>query len=123
MAVTWEYHGSILVVTASGVYENRDIERAFDEAFADPQFGPATRLLMDGRGSETALSAEDIAWREEFLNLLPGRGMYPRAAFLIRSGHAVVQVARVEIARKDVSRPLESGLFTDEAEALTWLQR
>jgi hypothetical protein len=123
MPVTWEFRGRILVVSARGVYANHEIEQAFADAFADPHFGPETRLLMDGRGSETPLSASDIQWREWFLNSLPGRGMFPRAAFLIRAGHSVIDVARLEIQRPDTGRVLESGLFIDEAEALAWLQR
>jgi hypothetical protein len=122
MAVRWQFVGTILVVTESGVNSNDEVERAFVvEALSDPRCGPATRVLWDSRTSGTPLSSEDVEWRLTYLRSLAEQGRMARFALLAHEG----QRTTVELARSEIPKlvsPLEFSVFTNEVEALSWLE-
>ena len=121
MAVSWRFVGRVLVVTEAGASSNDEIERGFvGEALLDPRCGRGARVLWDSRTSQAALSAEDMEWRMNTLRSLAEEGRLARFALLTREDqHATTQLARSEVP-KAVS-PLEFSVFTNEAQALSWL--
>jgi hypothetical protein len=122
MPVTWDYRGRVLVLKAAGVSAEGDLERAFAEASADPRFAQRPCLLVDGRDSQTALSAADIQVRVEFFRSLPGRGVFPRFAFVLRDGPLLAS-ARAAAQAERGKDAVELALFAREDEALAWLER
>jgi len=122
MAVSWRVSGRVLVVTEAGVNANHEIERAFVvEALADSRCRRGARVLWDSRTSETALSAEDMEWRVNYLRSLAERGVLAKFALLARESQGVT----IELARSEVPKavaPLQYSVFTDEAQALSWLE-
>jgi len=122
MAVSWRIAGRVLVMTESGVTTNAEIERAFvGEALADPRCAKGARVLWDSRASETALSAEDVGWRLNYLRSLAEQGSLARFALLARQD----QSTTTELARSEIPKavgPLKFAVYTDEFEALSWLE-
>lgn len=122
MAVSWRVSGRVLVVTEAGVNANHEIERAFVvEALADSRCRRGARVLWDSRTSEAALSAEDMEWRVNYLRSLAEQGVLARFALLARESQGVT----IELARSEVPKavaPLQYSVFTDEAQALSWLE-
>jgi hypothetical protein len=122
MAVTWEYRQSLLAVRLAGVYPNEEVARAIDEALSDPRFGPATRLLMDGRESQTPISGADVEWRVLFFSSLPGRGLFPKVAYLLRPDQrGLLSLFQLAFMTPEDRGAVEVEVFTTESEALAWL--
>ena len=120
MAVGWRFVGAVLVVTESGVCSNDEIERAFVfDALSDPRCAAGARVLWDSRSAETALTAEDMEWRIDYLRALAQQGRLARFALLARY-FATTQLARAEVPK--AVAPLTYSAFTSEAEALGWLE-
>ena len=121
MAASWRLVGRVLVVTESGVTSNDEIERAFvNEALSDRRTDQAARVLWDSRASVTPLSAEDIEWRTRYLRSLAEQGRLKRFALLARED----QDATAALVRSEMPKavgPLEFAVFTDEAQAVSWL--
>jgi hypothetical protein len=121
MAVSWRFVGPVLVVTEAGLNSNDEIERAIvGEALLDPRCGQGACVLWDSRTSHAALSAEDMEWRMSYLRSLAEQGRLARFALLARED----QRATTELVRSEVPKavsPLEFSVFTDEAQALSWL--
>jgi hypothetical protein len=109
-------------MTESGVTTNAEIERAFiGEALVDPRCTKGARVLWDSRTSETALSAEDVGWRLNHLRSLAEQGSLARFALLVRQD----QRTTTELARSEIPKavgPLKFAVYTDELEALSWLE-
>jgi hypothetical protein len=122
MPVSWDYLGRVLVLKATGVSAEGDLERAFAEASADARFAQRPCLLVDGRDSQTALSAVDVQVRIEFFRSLPRRGVFPRFAFVLRDGPLLTS-ARVAAQAERGNDAVELALFADESKALAWLER
>lgn len=122
MPVSWRFVGQVLVVREAGASSNDELERAFvEEALSDPRCGQGARVLWDSRTSHTALSAEDMEWRLNYLRSLAEQGRLARFALLARED----QRSTIELARSEVPKavsPLEYSAFTDEAQALSWLE-
>jgi hypothetical protein len=119
VAVTWEYRASLLAVRLAGVYPNEEIERAIDEAMADARFAPHTRLLMDGRESHSPISVE---WRVRFVLSLPGRGLYPKVAYLLRpEQESLLRLFNLAFRTPEDRAVIDVKVFRTEAEALAWL--
>jgi hypothetical protein len=97
MAVSWRLVGRVLVVTESGVSSNDEIERAIvGDALSDP------RCAVDAR----------IPWQQ---------GRLARFALLTRRD----QRTTTELVRSEVPKaasPLVFAVFTDDAEAVSWLE-
>jgi hypothetical protein len=122
MPVVWEFRDTILAVTESGVVPNEEIERvSVREALLDARSGPGTRLLWDARGSQTPLSAEDIAWRVDTLSSLAERGLLSRLALVVRGERRMtVGLGRSEMPK--ALRALQFDVFTEESQAVAWLR-
>lgn len=122
MAVTWRFVGRVLVVTESGVTSNDEIERAIvGGALSDPRCAVGARVLWDSRTSEAALSAEDVEWRMNSLASLAKQGRLVRFALLTRED----QRTTTELARSEVPKaasPLVFAVFSDDAQALSWVE-
>jgi len=121
MPIAWEFRGSILTVTATGVVPNPEIERIIlGEALSGVQEGEGIRVLWDARGAMTPLSAEDVEWRTQTMASLAERGVLSRFALLMRpEWRDTIAVARLTIPQ--VVRPLEFEVFSEEDEAWAWL--
>jgi len=121
MPVSWRFAARVLVVMEAGASSNDEIERAFvEEALSDPRCGQGARVLWDSRTSHAALSAEDMEWRMNYLRSLAEQGRLARFALLTRED----QRTTTELVRSEVPKavgPLEFSVFTDEAQALSWL--
>ena len=121
MPVQWELRGALLILVFSGVVEKEEIERALAVALSDSRCRPGMRLLWDARSSQTPVSAEDLSWRFELVSALAERGSVCRVALLVTERwRATLDYLRVEAPR--VMPGLPAGVFTDEAEALAWLE-
>jgi hypothetical protein len=122
MAVSWRFVEGVLVVTEAGVSSNDEIERAFvGEALQDARCDRGTRVLWDSRTCQAALSAEDMAWRTDYLRSLAKQGRLAKLALLFRED----QPTTIELVRTEVPKavsPLEVSAFTDETQALSWLR-
>ncbi len=80
------------------------------------------RLLWDARETQTPLTAEDVEWRCQLVSSLGERGVLSRAALLVRPEQQVfLQLGRLELWK--ALQPVEGAAFSDEAEALAWLDR
>lgn len=122
MPVTWEPRGAVVVLSVSGLVTNWEIAIAIHEAIANAPRQGGMRLLWDGRKSQTPVSSPDIAWRFELLSSLAERGIFSRGALLLRTEQRqYFDLAQLEIGK--ALRPMEAQVFTDEAEALAWLER
>lgn len=121
MPLVWEFRSSVLAVTERGAVDNAEIDRVFvGEALKDARSGLGTRLLWDACGSESALTAEDMAWRLDLLSSLGARGLVSRVALLVRAGqHTTIALGRSEVPKALTSLPF--SVFTEEAEAMAWL--
>jgi hypothetical protein len=122
MPVSWRFLGRVLVVTESGLNSNDALEQSFvREALADSRSAPGARVLWDSRASETALSADDMEWRMNWLASLAQRGRLVKFALLTREDQSVTaELARSEVPK--AARPLDFGVFTDESQAVSWLE-
>ena len=121
MPVGWEIRGVILRLSFVGVVEKEEIERAIAEALSDPRAHRGMRLLWDARRSATPVSADDIAWRLELVSRFADQGLFTRAALLFGDTHrATAAIFEPEMSRSPLRLP--GATFTDEAEALAWLE-
>ncbi len=121
MPVRWEVRGALLVLAFSGVVEKKEIEGALAAAFADPRSQRSMRLLWDARQSETPVSTDDLAWRFALVSSLAERGHIDRVALLLTERwQATLDYLRDEAPR--IVPQLPAGVFTDEADALAWLE-
>lgn len=121
MPVTWEYRGTLLVVSIIGVIQNQEIEQAFGEALSDSRSGSGLRLLWDARRSETPVTSDDVAWRLELVSSLAKRGHFSRGALLGRGElGALFPIWLTELPKMAQVVPFRA--FTDESEALAWLE-
>ena len=122
MPVAWEYRGTILALSVSGVVTNAEIEAAFTEALANRPRPSGLQLLWDARGTQTPLTTEDVAWRWRLVSSLGQKGVLSRAALLVRPD----QPNLLELGRQELWKALsslEGDTFSDEAQALAWLSR
>jgi hypothetical protein len=121
MPVTWEFRGKLLVLSVAGIVENSEIERAFDQALADPRCGPGIRLLWNASRSQTPVSAADVKWRLGLLSSLADRGILARVALLGRvDQRSTIAIGRSAVMEKALAA--ESAVFTDESDAVVWLE-
>jgi hypothetical protein len=122
MPVTWKFRETVLVLRVCGVVTNREIESAFAQAFAKPPAPSGLRLLWDARETQTPLTAEDVEWRCQLVSSLGGRGVLSRTALLVRpEQQAFLELGRLELWK--ALQPVEGAAFSDEMEALAWLDR
>jgi hypothetical protein len=122
MPVTWKFRETILMLRVCGVVTNREIESAFVAALAKAPALSSLRLLWDARETQTPLTAEDVEWRCQVVSSLGERGVLSRAALLVRPEQQVfLELGRLELWK--ALQPVEGGAFSDEAEALAWLDR
>jgi hypothetical protein len=122
MPVTWKFREAILMLRVCGVVTNREVESAFAEALANAPSLSGMRLLWDARESQTPVSSEDVEWRCQLISSLGERGVLSRAALLLRPDQqAFLEFGRLELWRAVL--PVEGAPFSDEAEALAWLDR
>ena len=122
MPVTWKFHEAILMLRVCGVVTNREVESAFAAALANAPSQSGMRLLWDARESQTPVSSEDVEWRFRLVSSLGERGVLSRAALLLRADQrAILEFSRLELWRTLL--PVEGAAFSEEAEALEWLDR
>jgi hypothetical protein len=122
MPVTWKFREVILMLRVCGVVTNREVESAFAAALAKAPSQSGLRLLWDARESQTPVSSEDVEWRFQLVSSLGERGILSRAALLLRPDQrAFLEFGRLELGK--TLRPVEGAAFSDEAEALAWLDR
>jgi len=122
MPVTWKFREAILMLRVCGVVTNREVESAFAQAFANAPSQSGLRLLWDARESQTPVSSEDVAWRCQLVSSLGERGVLSRAALLLRPDQqAFLEFGRLQLWK--ALQPVEGATFSDEAEALAWLDR
>ena len=122
MPVTWKFRETILMLRVCGVVTNREVESAFAAALANAPSQSGMRLLWDARESQTPVSSEDVEWRFRLVSSLGERGVISRAALLLRADQrAFLEFSRLELWRTLL--PVEGATFSDEAEALAWLDR
>lgn len=122
MPVTWKFRETVLMLRVCGVVTNREVESAFAAAVAKPPAPSGLRLLWDARESQTPVSSEDVAWRCQLVSSLGERGVLSRAALLLRPDQqAFLEFGRLELWK--ALQPVEGATFSDETEALAWLDR
>lgn len=100
---------------------NEEIASAFAHALASSLGRSGLRLLWDSRGSQTPVSADDMAWRFELVSSLVQRGLFQRVAWLLRPEQGQLRELGLMEMGKALST-IEASAFTDEAEALAWLK-
>jgi hypothetical protein len=119
MPVQWRLRGRVLILVFSGIVERKEIEAALAAALA--QSPGVVGLLWDGRLSQTPLSADDLDWRFDLVSSLTERGLVGCAAVLVTEHwRATLDYFRIAASRMRAGLRLE--IFTDEAEALAWLE-
>ncbi len=121
MPVTWEYLGSVLVLTLEGDYDFNAPVRAFAEALEDPRFRPGTALLIDARLSQVSRTSEDFRTRSVWMASLQARGLASRCALVISGEAHQVGMAHMAATHLEL-RGMELQIFTDREEALQWLR-
>ena len=121
MPVAWEIRGAVLTLSLAGQFTNDDIERALQEAAADERCRPGMRLLWDPRRSETAMSSADLEWRTELVAACAKRGLLARFALVLRPDQQISLDVFASEAQKQLDA-LPVRAFTDESEALAWLE-
>jgi hypothetical protein len=122
MPVTWKFREAILMLRVCGVVTNREVESAFAAALANAPSQSGLRLLWDARESQTPVSSEDVEWRCRLVSSLGERGVLSRAALLLRPDQqAFLEFGRLQLW--EALQPVEGATFSDEAEALAWLDR
>jgi len=122
MPVTWKFRETILMLRVCGVVTNREVESAFAAALAKAPSQNGLRLLWDARESQTPVSSEDVEWRWRLVSSLGERGVLSRAALLLRPDQQVfLELGRLELWK--ALQPVDGATFSDEAEALAWLDR
>jgi len=112
---------AVLTLSVSGVVTNEEIATAFARALASLPARGGMRLLWDSRGSQTPVSADDMAWRFELVSSLAQRGLFQRVAWLLRPEQGQLRELGLMEMGKALSA-IEASAFTDEAEALAWLK-
>jgi hypothetical protein len=119
--VRWDFTGPVLALVFTDVVEKEEIEAAFTAALSDPRCALGMGLLWDARLSRTPLSADDIAWRLQFVSRLVERGLVKRTAVLVTDQwRATLGYFQAEADRW--KPPFRLQMFVDEDEALAWLQ-
>ena len=83
--MSWEFRGSVLALLQGGLSSTEDVERAVNEALAAPRLEAGTRLLWEGRESQTPVSSDDAQRRIDLFSHLAARGLAPRIAVLPRA--------------------------------------
>jgi hypothetical protein len=122
MPVTWKFRATILMLRVCGVVTNREVDSAFAAALANAPSQSGMRLLWDARESQTPVSSDDVEWRWRLVSSLGERGVLSRAALLLRPEQQVfLELGRLELWK--ALQPVEGATFSDEAEALAWLDR
>lgn len=122
MPVTWQFRSGVLVLSVSGVVTNQEIAVTLAEAVASAPCQRGMRMLWDARRSHTPISSSDMEWRFALLSSLGERGIVARGALLLRQEQRqLLELGRLETSR--ALRTLESSVFTDESEAIAWLER
>jgi hypothetical protein len=122
MPVTWKFRETILMLRVCGVVTNREVESAFAAALAKAPSQNGLRLLWDARESQTPVSSEDVEWRWRLVSSLGERGVLSRAALLLRPDQQVfLELGRLELWK--ALQPVDGATFSEEAEALAWLDR
>jgi hypothetical protein len=122
MPVIWKFREAVLMLRVCGVVTNREVESAFAAALAKAPAQSGMRLLWDARETQTPVSSEDVEWRCQLVSSLGKRGVLSRAALLLRPDQQVfLGLARLELWK--ALQPVEGTTFSDEAEALAWLDR
>jgi hypothetical protein len=121
MPVTWSIRGLVFVLSVVDVVSNQEIEQAFADAVASAPRARGLRLLWDASASLTPVSSSDIAWRFELVSSLAERGILVRVALLVRNEQRLIlDLFRAQLQQAIPS--IHSGVFTESAEALTWLE-
>lgn len=121
MPVTWEFRGRVLILSVSGIVANQEIDLAMGEALATAPYRSGIRLLWDARATETPVSADEVEWRIGLVSSLADRGFICRAALLGRSEQRA-SIPIWEAEGPKALRGLGFRLFTNESEALVWLE-
>jgi hypothetical protein len=120
MAVTWQFRGSVLVVTLVGNYTFEEPVQAVTDAMSKPQFRVGTSLLIDARRSQTSRSSEEFRARAHWMATLVPQGLSPRCAMVISSRPYQYGLARMAGIHLDL-QSLILEIFTDFEEAMRWL--
>jgi len=122
MPVSCQFRSGVLVLAVSGVVTNQEIDVTLAEALATAPCQKGMRMLWDARRSQTPISSSDMAWRFALLSSLGERGIVTRGALLLRpEQRQLLELGRLETSR--ALRTLESSVFTDESEAIAWLEQ
>ena len=121
MSVTYSFSGRLFRLDCVGESSALQVMNALERGLADPAFPPDARCLIDVLHSTSIASQSytEILW---IAGVLGGRSK--------RFGHKCAVVAPLELAEMlrtagdafadDFSA--EAGIFSDEAEALAWLE-
>jgi hypothetical protein len=122
MPVAFTRDDAILTLSVSGVVTNEEIATAFTQALASSPGRSGMALLWDSRGSQTPISADDMAWRFDLVSSLGQRGLFQRVAWLLRPDQEQLrELALMEMG--DALGAIEASAFADEAGAIAWLKR
>jgi hypothetical protein len=122
MPLSWRFRGAVLMVTESGAISNDEIERVIlRDALSSPPARDAVRILWDARPSESPLTSADVDWRGQVMRLLGEHGHLSRVALVVRPEQKLtLEIGRTQLPR--AVRPIAFGVFTEQHEALAWLE-
>jgi hypothetical protein len=120
MAVTWQFRGSVLVLTLVGKYTFEEPIQAVTDAIGNPQFRAGTSLLIDARRSETRRSSEEFRARAYWMASLVSQGISRRFAIVINSQPHQYGLARMAGIYLDLQE-MTLEIFSDLEEAMRWL--
>ena len=119
MPATWEFRGSVLVVTLAGKCKE-EATTAINEAMADPAFKPGTSLLLDVRRA-TDPTPDELRRRAKSLGSRPAKGLSSRCAIGVGPKAHQFGLGRMAAIYSD-SYGMQVEIFTDLDEAICWLE-
>ena len=122
MPVTWKFREAILMLRVCGVVTNRRSSPRSLRRSPMRSHRPACGCSGTLGRPRAPLTAEDVEWRCQLVSSLGERGVLSRAALLVRPEQQVfLELGRLELWK--ALQPVEGAAFSDEAEALAWLDR
>jgi hypothetical protein len=121
MSVTYSFDQDVLAITAEGIYQPKEVVRAFLDGLADPACPPHVHLLFDVSQSKSLATrpAEDIRMVAEFLGPYADR---------VRGRCAVVAPSDVKFGLSQIGAVtslavgIDTRVFRDAESARAWLQ-
>jgi hypothetical protein len=122
MPLSWRFRGAVLMVTESGLISNDEIERVIlRDALSSPPARDPVRVLWDARPSESPLTSDDVDWRGQVMRLLGEHGHLSRFALVVRPEQRLtLEIGRTQLP--NAVSPLAFAVFTEQFEALDWLE-